>query len=327
MALRLADHWVWDSWVADDGDNFHLFYLHAARSLVDPTLRHHHAAIGHAVSPDLRSWRELPLALAASDGPAWDDMATWTGSIVRAPDGHWRLFYTGLSRAENGLVQRIGVATSPDLMTWTRDVAAAPLEADPRWYEKLDLDIWLEEVWRDPFVFQDPTGDGWHMLITARAPSGPDDGRGVIGHARSADLTNWEVQPPLTAPEGFGHMEVAQSRLVDGTPILIFSCQAGRLGIDRRSPSRVGEVWAVPGESLLGPWDFDRAQPLRHPSLYAGQLLQDRNGRWLLLGFRDIEDEEFVGEIVDPMPVRFDNDADMLVIDEPDSRSAAEPWP
>ena len=27
--LRLEDHWVWDSWVADDGERFHLFFLKA----------------------------------------------------------------------------------------------------------------------------------------------------------------------------------------------------------------------------------------------------------------------------------------------------------
>ena len=31
--LRLDDLWVWDSWVADDGDLYHLFFLQAPRSL------------------------------------------------------------------------------------------------------------------------------------------------------------------------------------------------------------------------------------------------------------------------------------------------------
>jgi beta-fructofuranosidase len=316
MALRLADHWVWDSWLADDGEQYHLFFLRAARSLVDPKLRHHRASIGHAVSPDLVSWRELPDALVASGGPAWDDLATWTGSVVRAPDGTWRMFYSGLSRADDGRVQRIGAATSADLIRWTRDTAAKTIEADARWYEKHDPDAWIEEAWRDPFVFADQDGDGWHMLITARVPTGPADARGVIGHARSDDLVDWEVRPPLTAPTGFGHLEVPQSHVIEGQPVLIFSCQPEFLGIRRRAEPRVGDVWTVPGRSRLGPWDFTRATPLRHPSLYAGQLLRDRAGRWLLLGFRDIEDGGFVGEIVDPVPVSLDGHTTMLVVDE-----------
>ncbi|HEX2771139.1 MAG TPA: glycosyl hydrolase family 32 [Micromonosporaceae bacterium] len=315
MGLRLGEHWVWDSWVADDGENYHLFFLRAARSLRDPVQRHYSASIGHAVSPDLRTWRVLPDALAASGSPAWDDMATWTGSVVRGPDGIWQLFYTGLSRAEGGLVQRIGVATSPDLLTWTRD-AGAPLEADARWYEKAGLGVWHEEAWRDPFVFADPAGDGWHMLITARAASGPVDGRGVIGHARSLDLRDWQVGPPLTEPAGFGHLEVSQSRIVDGVPVLVFSCQPAFLSATRRALTRTGDVWFVPGATELGPWDFDRAYAWAHPSLYAGQLLRDRDGQWLLLGFRDLENGEFVGEIVDPIHVRLQDGA-LTVSEEP----------
>ena len=33
MSLRLDKDWVWDSWFADDGHDFHIFYLHAPRAL------------------------------------------------------------------------------------------------------------------------------------------------------------------------------------------------------------------------------------------------------------------------------------------------------
>ena len=29
--LRLEHDWVWDSWVADDGERYHLFFLKAPR--------------------------------------------------------------------------------------------------------------------------------------------------------------------------------------------------------------------------------------------------------------------------------------------------------
>ena len=35
--LRLADDWVWDSWIADDGERYHLFFLKAPRALGDLT--------------------------------------------------------------------------------------------------------------------------------------------------------------------------------------------------------------------------------------------------------------------------------------------------
>jgi beta-fructofuranosidase len=286
---------VWDSWPADDGERFHLFFLRASRALIDPGRRHMRASIGHATSLDLRSWELQPDALVPADAPAWDDQATWTGSVTRGPDGRWSLFYTGLSRAEGGLVQRVGRAVSDDLVTWTR--AGAPLGADRRWYETLAAGAWTDEAWRDPWVLADPGGNGWHMLLTARAPSGPAGGRGVIGHAWSADLASWEARPPLTEPAGFGHMEVPQAVEVRGRPLLVFSCWPDRMERGGR-----GGVWVAPGETLLGPWDLEAAAPIAHPSLYAARLVRDRSGDWFALGFRDTEDGAFVGEIADPVP-------------------------
>jgi beta-fructofuranosidase len=301
--LRLPDHWVWDSWLAADGGEHHLFFLRASRALLDPERRHDRASVGHATSPDLRTWELRPDALVHSDGPAWDDLAIWTGSVARGGDGRWRMFYTGRSRAEGGLVQRIGCAVSDDLTTWTRTGDGPLLEADPRWYEKLDLDAWTEEAWRDPLVLPDPAGDGWHMLITARSPDGDPDGRGVIGHARSPDLLRWEVLPPLTAPSGFGHMEVPRVAEIDGQPVLMFACWPDRMDAARRARWTGGGVWVAPGESLLGPWDLDSAAPLGHPSLYAANFVREASGRWAVLGFRDTEDDAFIGEIADPLPL------------------------
>lgn len=302
MTLRLADHWVWDSWLAEDGPDYHLFFLRASRALHDPCRRHLRASIGHAISTDLRSWTLLPDALVHADTPAWDDLATWTGSVVRSPDGSWRLFYTGLSHAEHGLVQRIGVAVSDDLLTWRRSDGLL-LEADPRWYEKLDLDAWFEEVWRDPFVFADPDGEGWHMIITARAPRDRGTAGGVIGHARSDDLVNWEVRPPLSEPVGFGHLEVPQVYMVDDQPVLVFSCWPAQTDHGKVAGA-AGGVFVVPGETLLGPWAINAATPLNHPSLYAARLVRDPlSGQWAVIGFRDVEDGRFIGAIVDPIPV------------------------
>lgn len=39
-------------------------------------------------------------------------------------------------------------------------------QSDPRWYEQLQDALWPGEAWRDPWVFADPGGDGWHMLVT-----------------------------------------------------------------------------------------------------------------------------------------------------------------
>ena len=314
--LRLDDKWVWDSWTVDDGERYHLFYLQAPRTPDNPQKRHFAVSVGHATSDDLVTWEVLPDALRPSPTPRWDDYTTWTGSVARAPDGRWLMFYTGSSRREDGLVQRIGAAASLDLLTWQR-LDEPVLEADPRWYEKLDLTVWPDEAWRDPYVVADPGGDGWHMLITARTKNGPADRRGVIGHARSHDLIDWEVQPPLTEPGAFGQLEVPQVALVDGLPVLVFSCLAAEIPADRRDEAGDGGVWSVTGEGLLGPFDPGGAQLFPHPSLYAARLVQNRRGGWNLLGFRHDEGGTFVGEMADTVPVRVEGGA--LIPSDPSS--------
>ena len=294
MALALNDHWLWDHWICDDGDRYHLFFLRASRALHDPERRHFRASMGHAVSSDARTWQLLPDALVHSDGPAFDDKAIWTGSTIVKPDGAMRVFYTGISRAEDGLVQRIGWADSTDGVTFER-TCDVPLEADSRWYERRETDVSGAEHWRDPFVFRH---DGrWHMLITARAKGAEHYGAGVIGHAVSDDLDHWHVGPPLTSPSVFGQLEVSQSRSVDGHHLLVFSC-----GDDMKAEAGPGGVWIAEGEGALGPWDIDGARYVRPEHLYAGQLLQLRDGGWVFTGFENIVNGEFVGAAPDLLP-------------------------
>ncbi|MCI0157756.1 glycosyl hydrolase family 32 [Leifsonia shinshuensis] len=305
--LRLAASWVWDFWIADDGDRYHLFFLKAPRALLDPDRRHWRATVGHATSIDLTNWTEHADAVLPDDSPAFDDLATWTGSVVRGDDGTWRMFYTAVSRAEAGIKQRISSVVSDDLFTWHREPDRQVLEPDPRWYETADTRQWPDQAWRDPWVFR---ADGrWHMLITARADHGAADDRGVIGYATSDDLTTWTVRPPLSEPgAGFGHLEVVQTVTVDGRAVGLFSCLAPELAAGRRAQDPTGGVWAFPAESLAGPFATDQSYRITDERLYVGRLVQDRAGDWQLLAFRnDDSNGGWVGEITDPQPVGWVN--------------------
>ena len=82
---------------------YHLFHL------VLPN----HDFIAHAVSTD---------AIFLGDPGSWDDLMLWTMHV--SPDPHkpgaWRMFYTGLSRRDRGLCQRVSLATSDDLYVWKK---------------------------------------------------------------------------------------------------------------------------------------------------------------------------------------------------------------
>src|SRR4051812_31052659 len=224
MPLRLSDKWVWDFWLAREPGVHHAFYLQAPRALGDPASRHHNASIGHAVSTDLRSWRVVADALHPGPPGSWDDLAVWTGSVI-AHRGRWHMLYTGISRNHGTLIQRIGLAVSDDLVSWRKHPANPVLEADARWYQLLDPSRWRDQSWRDPWLFHG--GDGAvHALITARSPLGPTDGGGVVAHARSRDLVEWEVLPPLVPPGEFAQVEVPQLVQLDGRWLLLVSCLA-----------------------------------------------------------------------------------------------------
>ncbi|KQR16505.1 glycoside hydrolase family 68 protein [Cellulomonas sp. Leaf334] len=307
--FTLPESWVWDFWLADDGERYHLFFLYASRALHDPDRRHYRASIGHAVSSDLQDWTRVTDALVRSDAPAFDDLATWTGSVVRHPDGTWFLFYTGSTLTPAGNVQTIGYATSDDLMTWDKSPDNPVLRADGDWYEVLADGQWHDEAFRDPWVFPDPDGDGWHMLVTARARTGPADDRGVVGHAWSPDLRTWELRPPLSEPrQGFGQLEVMQVEVVDGSPVLLFSCLATDMSEAAVATGATGGVWATPAASLLGPYDVADAHQATDDTLYSGRLIRRRSDdRWVLLAFHHTgPDGGFVGGVSDPVQVHWD---------------------
>ncbi len=315
MSFNRPDYWVWDFWLADDGEQFHLFYLHAPKSLGNPDLRHRNARIGHATSTDLRSWTDHGQAFEAGVPGSFDGSATWTGSVVRRSDGLWYMFYTGsrfLAPDSFANIESVGITTSPDLFAWTKQPGPVSV-ADPALYETLGTSSWPEEAWRDPWVFRNEADEIWHMLITARGKDGTEPDRGVLGHLTSVDLDAWTALPPLSATgSGFAHLEVFQLVRIDGQNHLVFCCDSARLVGERTGT--VGGIWSLPVGEMPGPVDFRQARLLVDERLYAGRIAVDRAGRPNLLAFNNIgADSAFVGGVSDPMPVVTDADGYLAV--------------
>lgn len=315
VAFDLPDHWVWDFWMAEDKGQHHLFYLHAPKSLGNPDLRHRNARIGHATSTDLVHWTNHGQIFDAGAPGTFDGSATWTGSVVRGPDGMWRMFYTGsrfLSPDSNANIETIGLATSPDLFAWTKQPGPV-CAADPQLYETLGTSVWPEEAWRDPWVFWRQSDQLWHMLVTARGKSGDELDRGVVAHAVSTDLAEWAILPPLSeCGSGFAHLEVFQLVEVEGARHLIFCCDTAKL-VGART-GETGGVWSLPVETALGPFDPRRARLLVPESLYAGRVAFDQSGAPFLLAFNNVTaDSAFVGGICDPIALTTGTDGYLTV--------------
>jgi beta-fructofuranosidase len=323
--LKLPARWLWDFWLVSHGPYWHVFYLQAPRALGDPELRHANASIGHAVSSDLRTWDVLPDAISAGSNGAWDDRATWTGSILPR-DGRWWMFYTGTSRAERGRVQRIGAAVSDDLVSWQRHAENPLITADRRYYETLDSGPGGDESWRDPYLLRRAGNGEVLAFVTARKSTGSLDGRGVIALACSDDLVKWDIGPPVFAPGEFGELEVPQVVEVEKRWYLLFSVSApyhGHRWIQRtgRTPRRA--IYYVMADEPTGP--FDRpAEPLitSHPGgdLYSGKLVFDDNAGWCLLAARFDGPDGFAGELTDPLPIDVATDGRLIVVGRPDGK-------
>ena len=157
------------------------------------------------------------------------------------------------------------------------------------------------------------------MLITARARTGPQYDRGIVGHATSPDLENWELKSPLSQPDaGFGQLEVLQVEEVNGRPVMLFSCLHTEMSQERRTAGQLGGVWSVPIDQVTGPFDITKAQRLTTEAAYSGRLVKDPTGRWVMLAFRHIDDGgSFVGEIADPVPVVWNEDGTALRLVDP----------
>lgn len=302
--LSSTTDWFWDFWHVADGERHHLFFLRAPRALGDPELRHWNVRIGHATSTDLVEWREHADALAPAPTPAWDDCTTWTGSVIRA-DGCWQLFYTGTSRAEQGLVQRVGRAVSTDLEHWERVGDGLAFELDRRWYEEYD-GAWHDQAWRDPRPVW--LAGEWHVLVTARLREGPMSRRGTIGVARSADLRTWRAGAPLTGLTPFGQLEIPDVVELGGTWFLLFASTTG-MGDPAADPAAAQSgTWAVPSVGgPLGPWRWEDVHLVIGDGWYGSKIIPAGvagDGPPVLLAWREREaDGGFGGWIGDPLPV------------------------
>jgi hypothetical protein len=201
---------------------FHCFYIRRDLSVpYDSTERD----FGHAISRDLYLWNQLPPVMAVRPD-AWDNAKVWAPDI-REIDGVYYMFYTGVTTQPGvyAFHQRIGLATSTDLMTWNRMDEPVMSCSQVRW-TLCDPLQYTGGEFRDAFVMADPAGPGWLMYYTARPASVP--GTYIAGMATSTgDLTQWVNGEPLwITHDSWSGSSVVESPHVfehDGLYYLVFT--------------------------------------------------------------------------------------------------------
>ncbi|EMI55400.1 glycoside hydrolase family protein [Rhodopirellula sallentina] len=306
---------------------YHLFHL------VLPN----HDFIAHAVSTDALNWRRVNNALFIGDPGSWDDLMLWTMHVSPDPHqpGRWRMFYTGLSRRDQGNYQRIGMAVSDDLMHWTKspvhwvdrrgandpervkealklsrslvtpsedapldENSCFPLEPDPQYYEAS-----LEEgrhwiSFRDPYFYHDGE-NGW-LMASARVNHGPIVRRGCVALMKEVEPNHFQAMPPLHHPRLYDDIEVPNLIRFEDDHYLIGSI---------REDAKI-RYWHT--DHIRERWQSYHDNVLLAQGNYAGRVCRDEQG-WLLWNFYSMSSTDRVSNNIMPPPKRLCRDDDGLL--------------
>jgi hypothetical protein len=184
------------AWTPTGAFASHLFYGRTNQRLPLGNTRKN---LGHAVSADLVNWTVVDTAAVRTRGGRFDSLRVWSPTIVL--DGlTYHMFYTGTDQHGD---QRIGLATSADLVTWVQGDSV--LEVGGGWGD--GHVFWADSApggrysgarqLHDPFVMRDPERPGCWLMYYATV-SRQYSPQGVIGVARSSgNLHSWSETFPL----------------------------------------------------------------------------------------------------------------------------------
>jgi beta-fructofuranosidase len=306
---------------------YHLFHL------VLPN----HDFIAHAVSTNGVNWRRVGNAVFIGDPGSWDDLMLWTMHVTPDPyqRGRWRMFYTGLSRREQGHIQRIGLAVSEDLYHWHKmpvswqdhrgpsdpelvkqarrmshsdqpsrfhakydEQSGFPLSPDGRYYEsRLDEGRhWIS--FRDPFYYHED-GEGW-LIASARTKQGPVVRRGCVAVLKETRPHIFEALPPLHHPGLYDDIEVPNLIRLQDEYYLIGSIREDAK-IRYWHTDQIGHPWRSYYDNVLMP-----------SGNYAGRVCRDDHG-WLLWNFFSMNLADRTAHNLMPPPKRLIRTEDGLL--------------
>ncbi|MCK4349594.1 MAG: hypothetical protein KAX13_01985, partial [Candidatus Krumholzibacteria bacterium] len=180
----IADH----TWIKDTRGVYHLFFQtedHGDGSFIEHyawAARESLGYIGPALHPN-------------PDG--WDSHGLWAPHVIQHGDTYF-MFYTGVDGTGGNpeTKQRIGLATSNDLVTWTRYPAnncpgtsgdGCIYECDECWTTWSGPPGLFNQQCRDPFVIWDPVDQHWVMFATTKSLNQYCE----VTVAYSNDLIHW----------------------------------------------------------------------------------------------------------------------------------------
>jgi len=173
LAAGIGGSWdeddVWRPMVLKEGNSYNMWYV--ADDGSNPP------QIGLATSSDGLAWNKSGGNPVLSPGGGWEAGGLSGGSVI-SDSGQYKMWYSGYDSSGVG---RIGYATSPDGINWTK-YGSNPV-----------LDVGSAGSWEDADVFLPSVvkqGSTYHMWYEAYDGATPR-----LGHATSSDGLTWSKDP------------------------------------------------------------------------------------------------------------------------------------
>lgn len=218
--------WMWDTWVMQDGADYHLFHLSKDGGL------------GRAVSQDLIHWTQLPMIPNLAKPGDWDEKGMLlTGSTVK----HAGKYYISYGSRHP---EPLGMLVSDDLKNWTR-------VGDPVLPRKEPYD----NDWRDLTPYWDPVKECWDGYLCSRYKGLP-----CVAHVSSGDLLHWSHHEPHFVSEpytrdnnGFVEFEVPDYFELNGKHYISFSSIRSRKNLTSGREDAAG-TWYLMADRKEGPY-------------------------------------------------------------------------
>lgn len=297
--FELPGYHIGDTWYFVRKGRAHMFYLYSPEHVP----LHTRWDIGHAVSDDLRHWRDEGVILRPGPAGAWDGICPATGSVA-AFDGRFYMAYTGNF---SGPEPTTGLAVSDDLYTWEKCAGNPATAADGQCYTRAPNLAWNQPRWRDPFLFFHA---GWvYQLVTAALPDRGPAVCGTVGVARTRDLVHWELRPPLDVPALAQDLECPKLYVVDGRYYLLVSISEAIIGPDLRAAQPPGlpvsTTYCLVSESFAGPYRLHGAGRILGDGVWGAPYACEAvffRGRFWLLG--TCWEERETDRVCAPIPLR-----------------------
>lgn len=236
-----------DAWVGDlipyyEDGTYYAFYLHDPRCKKD---EYAEETTWHLVTTKDFVHCTYHGEAVLRGGDTEPNKNAYTGSVVKAEDGTYYVYYTAYNadvKINGKSIQSVMRAKGKDLYHLENDKDFL-FTADDNIYEAFD--------WRDPYVFYRVEESCYYMLLAARRKNSGDLRGGCIALCKSKDMETWTYEEPFFDPHMYVTMECPEVFQIGKWWYLVFSTFSDRFVTHYRMAESLAGSWLIPEDDVF----------------------------------------------------------------------------